>query len=93
MASTVMGIATTVEAQGLNSLLNGFSFASALAWFAVVQAIVQQFVKTNGASIQGYTIAAVLTTLLSVVVYMITKALIKNVEIKEPTSPLYAITK
>lgn len=92
MASTVMGIATTVESQGINSLLNGFSFASALAWFAVVQAIVQKFVK-SGDSIQGYTIAALLTTLLSVLVFMLSKALIKNVEIKEPGAPLFAVTR
>lgn len=92
MASTVMGIATTVEAQGINSLLNGFSFASALAWFAVVQAIVQKYVKT-GADIQGYAVAALLTTLLSVLVFMIAKRFITNVEVKEPGAPLFAVTR
>jgi len=92
MASAVMGIATTVEAQGVNSLLNGFSFASALAWFAVVQAIVQKYVK-SGSGIQGYTIAALLTTLLSVIVFMIAKKFITNVEIKEPSAPLFAVTR
>jgi Family of unknown function (DUF5654) len=92
MASTVMGIATTVEAQGVNSLLNGFSFASALAWFAVVQAIVQKSVKQGG-DIKGYAIAAVLTTLLSIVVFMLAKKFITNVEIKEPSAPLFAVTR
>ena len=92
MASAVMGIATTVEAQGVNTLLNGFSFASALAWFAVVLAIVQKYV-TSGSGIQGYTIAALLTTLLSVIVFMIAKKFITNVEIKEPSAPLFAVTR
>lgn len=92
MASTVMGIATTIESQGVNSLLNGFSFASALAWFAVVQAIVQKYVK-NGADIKGYTLAALLTTLLSIVVFMLAKKFITNVEIKEPSQAMFAVTR
>jgi hypothetical protein len=92
MASTVMGLATTIEAQGVNSLLNGFSFASALAWFAVVQAIVQKYVKSS-ADIKGYTVAALLTTLLSIIVFMLAKKFITNVEIKEPGQPLFAVTR
>lgn len=91
MASTVMGVATTVESQGVNSLLNGFSFASALAWFAVVQAIVQKYVK-SGSGIQGYTVAALVTTLLSVVVFMLAKKFITNVDIKE-SSPIFTVTR
>ena len=87
-----MGLATTVEAQGINSLLNGFSFASALAWFAVVQAIVQRYVK-SGSGIMGYTIAALMTTLLSVIVFMISKKFITNVEVKEPGQTMFAVTR
>jgi hypothetical protein len=92
MASTVTSVATTVEFQGVNALLNGFSFASALAWFAVVQAIVQKYVK-SGPGIKGYTVAALMTTLLSIVVFMIAKTFIKNVEIKEPVQPIFAVTR
>jgi len=87
-----MSLATSVESQGVNSLLNGFSFASALAWFAVVQAFVQKYVK-SGSGIKGYTIAALLTTLLSIIVFMIAKKFITNVEIKEPGQPLFAVTR
>jgi uncharacterized membrane-anchored protein len=91
MASTVMGLATTVEGQGLNSLIGGFSFASALAWFAVVQAIVQKYVK-SGPGVQAHLIAALLTTLLSIIVFMIIKALAKNVTISQPSQPIFAVT-
>ena len=92
MASTIMNLATLVETQGLNSLIGGFSFASALAWFAVVQAIVEKYVKT-GPGIQAHLIAALLTTLLSIIVFMIIKALAKNVEIKEPSQSIFAVTR
>jgi len=92
MASTVMSLATTVEAQGLNSLIGGFSFASALAWYGVVQAVIEKYVK-SGPGIQAHVLAALLTTLLSILVFMIAKAFIKNVEIKEPGQPLFAVTR
>ena len=92
MASTVMNLATTVEAQGLNSLIGGFSFASALAWYGVVQSVIEKYVKT-GPGIQAHVIAALLTTLLSILVFMLAKAFIKNVEIKEPGQPLFAVTR
>jgi hypothetical protein len=92
MASTVMSIATTVEAQGLNAIIMGFSFASALAWFEVVKKVIERVVKSNG-SMQGATIAALVTTLFAVVVFLVLKALVKNVEIKEPGAPLFAVTR
>ena len=92
MASTVMNLATTIESQGINSLINGFSFASALAWFAVVQAVIEKYVKT-GSGVKAHLIAALLTTLLSIFVFMIAKKFIKNVEIKEPGQPLFAVTR
>ena len=92
MASTVMGIATTVEAQGLNSIIMGFSFASALAWYEVVKSLVAQLIKRS-AGLQGDLIAALLTTLLAVVIYMVIKAFVKNVEIKEPGQVAFAVTR
>jgi hypothetical protein len=92
MASTVMSLATTIESQGLNSLIGGFSFASALAWYGVVQAVIEKYVKT-GPGIQAHVIAALLTTLLSILVFILAKAFIKNVEIKEPGQPLFAVTR
>jgi len=87
-----MGIATTVEAQGLNAIVMGFSFAAALSWFQVVTKIVESVVKSNG-SIQGSAIAALVTTILAVLVFLILKTFVKNVEIKEPGAPLFAVTR
>ena len=92
MASTVMGIATSVEAQGLNTIIGGFSFAAALAWYEVVKKVVDRVVKSNG-STQGAFIAALLTTLLAVIVYMVIKMFATNVEIKEPSQPMFAVTR
>jgi uncharacterized membrane protein YkvI len=87
-----MSLATTIEAQGLNSLVGGFSFASALAWYGVVQAIIEKYVK-QGPGIQAHLIAALLTTLLSILVFMLLKRFITNVEVKEPGQPMFAITR
>jgi uncharacterized membrane protein YwzB len=86
-----MGITSTVEAQGVNSLLGGLSFAAALSWYGVIQAIIEKYVK-QGPGIQAHVIAALVTTLLSVVVFMLAKKFITNVEIKE-TSPMFAVTR
>ena len=92
MATTVMNIATTVESQALNTVIGGFSFAAALAWYEVVKKVVDRVAKSNG-STQGAFIAALLTTLLAVIVYMIIKTFITNVEIKEPSQPMFAVTR
>ena len=91
MASSIMGIASTVEAQGVNSLLGGLSFAAALSWYGVIQAIIEKYVK-QGPGIQAHVIAALVTTLLSVIVFMLARKFITNVEIKE-TSPMFAVTR
>ena len=90
--SVVTGLATTVEAQGLNSIIAGFSFASALAWYGVVQAVIEKYVKA-GPGIQAHVVGALVTTLLSVIVFMILKTFIKNVEIKEAGQPIFAVTR
>jgi hypothetical protein len=92
MSTFLTGLATSVEAQGLNSLIAGFSFASALAWYGVVQSIIEKFVK-SGTGIQAHLIAALLTTVLSIIVFMIIKATVKEVKINEPAQPLFAVTR
>jgi hypothetical protein len=92
MASTFLSLATTVEAQGINSLIGGFSFASALAWYGVVQAVIEKYVKT-GPGVQAHVIAALITTLFSILVFIILKKFIKNVEIKEPGQAMFAVTR
>jgi hypothetical protein len=89
MASSLI---TTIESQGVNSLIGGFSFASALAWYGVVQAIIEKYVK-QGPGVQAHVIAALLTTLLSIFVFMLAKKFITNVEIKEPGQTMFAVTR
>jgi Family of unknown function (DUF5654) len=87
-----MSIATTVEAQGLNTIILGFSFAAALAWYEVVKSVVAQLVK-RGTGLKGDVIAALVTTLLAVLVFLVLKTFVKNVEIKEPSAPMFAVTR
>jgi hypothetical protein len=91
--SGLIAIATQVEAQSLNSLVAGFSFASAIAWMDVVRWIISQVVHVEKSGGQYYVLSALFTTLLAIVVYMVVKTLIKNVEIKEPGQPIYAVTR
>ena len=87
------GVALQLEAQSLNSIVAGFSFASAIAWMDVVRWIISQVVQVNKSGGQYYLLSALFTTLLAIIVFMVTKAFVKNVEIKEPSAPLYAVTR
>ena len=93
MASTISSVALQLETQSLNSIIAGFSFASAIAWMDVVRWIISQVVQVNKSGGQYYILSALFTTLLAILVFMLTKAVAKNVEIKEPSSPMYAVTR
>ena len=90
MSGFVSSLASSVETQGLNSLVGGFSFASALAWYGLVQAIIEKYVK-QGPGIQAHLLAALLTTLLSILVFMLIKKFYADV--KEPQQPIFAVTR
>jgi Family of unknown function (DUF5654) len=93
MSGMLTGIVTQLEAQSLNSIIAGFSFASAIAWMDVVRWLISQIVQVQKSGGQYYLLSALFTTLLAIVVFMIVKALVRNVEIKEPSSPIYAVTR
>ena len=93
MAGMLSSLALQLEAQSLNSIVAGFSFASAIAWMDVVRWIISQVVLVSKNGGQYYVLSALFTTLLAIVVYMVVKTLIKNVEIKEPGQPIYAVTR
>jgi len=90
MSGFVSSLASSVETQGLNSLVGGFSFASALAWYGLVQAIIEKYVK-QGPGIQAHLLAALLTTLLSILVFMLIKKFYADV--KEPQQAIFAVTR
>ena len=81
---------STVEAQSLNAIVAGFSFASAIAWMDVVRWVIANVVKVNKSSGSFTLLAAVLTTILSVIVYMLVSRVLPSV--KPTQQPMYAVT-
>jgi Family of unknown function (DUF5654) len=92
MAGVVGSVALQLEAQSLNSIVAGFSFAAAVAWMDAVRYMISQVVQVSKNGGQYYVLSAIFTTLLSILVYLSIKALVTNVAIKEPSSPIYAVT-
>ena len=88
-----MGVMTQLESQSLNSIIAGFSFASAIAWMDVVRWAISQIVQVNKNGGQYYLLSAIFTTLLAIVVFLLAKTFIKNIEVKEPSQPMYAVTR
>jgi hypothetical protein len=93
MAGVLSSVALQLEAQSLNSVVAGFSFAAAVAWMDAVRFMISQVVQVSKNGGQYYVLSAIFTTLLSILVYMTIKALVTNVAIKEPGSPIYAVTR
>lgn len=93
MAALLSSIGLQLESQALNSIVAGFSFAAAIAWMDVVRWIIQQVVSVGKNGGQYYLLSAIFTTLLSILVFMIVKTFVKNVDIKEPQQPIYAVTR
>jgi len=92
MASTLSSIALTLESQSLNSIVAGFSFASAIAWMDFVRFVISKMVQVSKDGASYYALAALFTTLIAIIVYMIVKTVAFNVQIREPQSPIYAVT-
>ena len=93
MAGVLSSVALQLEVQSLNSVVAGFSFAAAVAWMDAVRFMISQVVQVSKNGGQYYVLSAIFTTLLSILVYMIIKALVTNVHIKEPGAPMYAVTR
>jgi hypothetical protein len=92
MAGLVTSIALQLEAQSLNSVVSGFSFAAAIAWMDVVRAIVSRVVKVEKSGMQYFVLSALFTTLLAILMYMVIKTVAFNVKINDPQQPTYAVT-
>ena len=86
-----IAIGTQFEVQALNAVVAGFSFASAIAWMDAVRWMISQVVKIpkNGGSY--FFLTALVTTLLSIVVYMLLSRVSKKVT--APAAPVYAVTR
>lgn len=93
MAALLQNIALQLESQSLNAIVAGFSFASAIAWMDVVRHLISLIVQVSKNGTQYYVLSALFTTLLSIVVFLAIKMLVRNVQISEPTQPVYAVTR
>lgn len=87
---TVSLVTQELETQSLNAIVAGFSFAAALSWNDLVRWVIQQLIKVPKNSGAQYTLVAILTTLLSIVVFLTVSRLSKRVS--KPAQPVYAIT-
>ena len=80
------------QAQSLNAIVAGFSFASAIAWLDLVRFLVKMVITVpkNG-SAQSFLLTAVFTTVLSIVVYLVVSQVSKDVV--KPKAPVYALAR
>ena len=90
-AETVTLISQELESQSLNAVVAGFSFAAALSWMDLVRLLVNQVVKVSKNGGMNYTLTALFTTLLSIVVYLAVSRVSNRVQ--KPSQPLYAVTR
>jgi len=84
-------VASEFEAQSLNAVVAGFSFAAALSWMDLVRWMTHQVVKVQKNSGMNYAITAVVTTLLSIVMYILLSRATKRAV--KPVAPIYAVSR
>jgi hypothetical protein len=90
-AETVTLVARELESQSLNAVVAGFSFAAALSWMDLVRWIVNSVVKVNKNGGMNYTLTALFTTLLSILVYVGMSRV--STRVQKPTQPIFAVTR
>ena len=90
-AETVTLVARELESQSLNAVVAGFSFAAALSWMDLVRWLVNQVVKVNKNGGMNYTLTALFTTLLSILVYVGISRV--STRVQKPAQPIFAITR
>ena len=64
-------LSANVESQSAQALVNGFSFAAALAWLDVARWVVGSIVKVKPTSGSYVVLSALLTTIVAVLAFMI----------------------
>ncbi len=83
-------IGVQLETQSLNSVVAGFSFASAIAWMDLVRWMISVLIKVPKNGGAYFALTAVFTTLLSIIIYILLSAVSKTVV--KPPPPVYAVT-
>ena len=89
--NTVNLVTQELETQSLNSIVAGFSFAAAMSWMDLVRWFIQQVIRVPKNGGTQYSLTAVLTTLLSIAVYMIISKI--STRVSKPAQPVFAITR
>ncbi len=84
-------ITQEIQTQSLNSVVAGFSFAAAMSWMDLVRWVITQVINVPKNGGAHYTLTALLTTLLSVIVFMVVSTV--NGRIAKPAQPVFAITR
>lgn len=88
--TTVQKFTTEFESQSLNAIVAGASFAAALSWMDLVRWFTNQIIKIQKNSGLNYAMTAILTTFMSIVVYMLLSMTSKRV--MKPVTPIYSVT-
>ncbi len=88
---TVNLVSQELETQSLNSIVAGFSFAAAMSWMDVVRWFFQQVIRVPKNGGVQYSLTAILTTLLSIAVYMIISKI--STRVSKPVQPAFACTR
>ena len=88
---TFKSITSQLEAQSLNAVVAGFSFAAAISWMDLVRWIIPQLIQVQKNSGSYYALTALFTTLLSIAVYIALSKVSKTVV--KPKDVTYAISR
>jgi len=88
---TVSLVTQELQTQTLNSIVGGFSFAAAMSWMDFVRWTVTQLIRVPKNGGAQYALTAVLTSLLSVIVFLVISRI--NGRVTKPAQPVYAITR
>jgi hypothetical protein len=72
----------------VQSINTGFALAAALAWNDSVKVIIQKFIKSNNSIAQMHIVYALTVTLLSAIVFVITKRFVKPSFTKTQVAPV-----
>jgi len=88
---TVSLVSQELQTQTLNSIVGGFSFAAAMSWMDFARWVITQVIKVPKNSGVNYALTALMTTLLSIIVFMVVSRFSKKVT--KPAQPVYAVTR
>ncbi len=88
---TVNLVTQELETQSLNAIVAGFSFAAAMSWMDLVRWFIQQVIKVPKNGGTQYALTAILTTLLSIAVFLVVSNI--STRVSKPAQPVFAITR